>query len=183
MRRVPDWAEEEEMVTILPHPASIMSGTTAWRQWNVPVRLTAIIRSQASALISRKSSNPSMPALVTMIPTGPNAVRTSSSVASMAARSLTSTAAPSALPPSAATSSATAPAASPLMSSTATLFPGRARWWQMARPMPEPPPVTTATRLTCDSRLPCRRSSFVSPSDPVEAAHPTVSPAGPKRCR
>ena len=54
-----------------PHPASIMSGTTAWRQWNVPVRLTAIMRSHASGVMSRNDSKPSMPALVTRIPTVP----------------------------------------------------------------------------------------------------------------
>ena len=117
-----------------------MSGTAAWRQWKVPVRLTAIMRSHVSASMSRKSANPSMPALVTMIPTGPKAERTSSSAASMAARSLTSTRAPSAVPPSAWISLATSSAASPLMSSTATVRPCRARWWQMARPMPDPPP-------------------------------------------
>ena len=46
-----------------PHPASIMSGTAAWRQWKVPVRLTAIMRSHASAVMSRKSAKPSIPAL------------------------------------------------------------------------------------------------------------------------
>ncbi len=57
-------------------------------------RLTAIMRSQASAVMSRKSSNPSIPALVTMISTGPRSRRTSSSAASTAERSLTSTATP-----------------------------------------------------------------------------------------
>ena len=45
MRRVPDCAEEDEIVTMRPHPASTMSGTAAWRQWKVPERLTAIMRS------------------------------------------------------------------------------------------------------------------------------------------
>ena len=93
MRRVPDWADDDEMVTMRPHPASIMSGAAACRQWKVPVRLTAIIRSHASAVMSRNSVKPSIPALVTMISTGPRAERTSSRAASMAARSLTSTAA------------------------------------------------------------------------------------------
>ena len=68
---MPDWADDDEIVTMRPHPASIMSGTAACRQWKVPVRLTAIMRSHASASMSRKSSNPSIPALVTMIPIGP----------------------------------------------------------------------------------------------------------------
>ena len=37
----PDWALDDEMVTIRPHPPAIMSGTASCRQWNVPVRLTA----------------------------------------------------------------------------------------------------------------------------------------------
>ena len=47
---------------------------------------------------------PSMPALVTMISTGPRAERTSSRAASTATRSLTSTAAAHAVPPEAVSS-------------------------------------------------------------------------------
>ena len=82
-----------------PHLASIMSGTAACRQWKVPVRLTAIMRSHASAVMSRNSVKPSIPALVTMISTGPKAERTSSRAVSMAARSLTSTTPARAVPP------------------------------------------------------------------------------------
>ena len=99
MRRVPDWADDDEMVTMRPHPASIMSGTAACRQWKVPVRLTAIMRSHASGVMSRNSVKPSIPALVTMISIGPRADRTSSRAVSMAARSLTSTTAAQAVPP------------------------------------------------------------------------------------
>ena len=58
MRRVPDCADEDEMVTMRPHPASSMSGTAACRQWNVPVRLTATMRSHCSAVMSRKVAEP-----------------------------------------------------------------------------------------------------------------------------
>ena len=176
MRRVPDWAEDEEMVTMRPHPASIMSGTTAWRQWKVPVRLTAIIRSHAAASISRKPANPSMPALVTMIPIGPKAV------ADLVERGVDGGPVTD-VDPGTARGAALGP---DLLGHRVGRLavdvehgdgvPRRARCWQMARPMPEPPPVTTATRLTCDSRLPCRRTSFVSPSD-------HSAPAGTKWCR
>ena len=37
-----------------PHFASIMSGSTACVTWNVPVRLTAMIRSHSSGVMSTK---------------------------------------------------------------------------------------------------------------------------------
>ena len=76
------------------------------------------MRSHASGVMSRNSVKPSIPALVTMISTGPKAERTSSRAVSMAARSLTSTTPALAVPPEAVISPATAVAASPSMSST-----------------------------------------------------------------
>ena len=57
MLGAPDWALDEEMVTIRPHPASSMSGRAAWTQVNVPVRLTPMIRSHPSAVMSRTGVN------------------------------------------------------------------------------------------------------------------------------
>ena len=94
-----------------PHPASIMSGTADCTQWKVPVRLTAMIRSHASTVRSVNFTKPSIPALVTRIPIGPNAPRERSIAASTAVRSLTSTATASARPPSASISFATRSAA------------------------------------------------------------------------
>ena len=48
MLGAPDWALDDEMVTMRPQPAASMSGTAAWTQVNVPVRLTAMMRSQVS---------------------------------------------------------------------------------------------------------------------------------------
>jgi hypothetical protein len=39
MRTVPDCALDDEIVTMRPHPAASMSGTAAWRQWNVPCEI------------------------------------------------------------------------------------------------------------------------------------------------
>ena len=50
MKGWPPWALDDEMLTMRPQPAAIMSGTTAWQQWNVPVRLTSRMRFQVSAL-------------------------------------------------------------------------------------------------------------------------------------
>ena len=74
-----------------PQPASIMSGIAAWIAWKVPVRLTASIRSQVSAVMSVKDRNSSRPALVTRISTGPRSLRTFASASSTPARSVTST--------------------------------------------------------------------------------------------
>src|SRR4029077_9933006 len=38
----PECVLEDEMLTIRPQPASIMSGSTAWMQWKTPLRLTSI---------------------------------------------------------------------------------------------------------------------------------------------
>ena len=50
----PDCALDEEMVTMRPQPAASMSGIAACTQLNVPVRLTARIRSHRSAVMSTK---------------------------------------------------------------------------------------------------------------------------------
>ena len=76
MRAAPDCALDDEIVTMRPQPAASMSGTAACRQWNVPVRLTASMRSHASSVMSVNGLNSSMPALVTMISIGPSSPRT-----------------------------------------------------------------------------------------------------------
>ena len=61
-----------------------MSGIAAWRQWNVPVRFTAIMAFHASRVMSVNAANAAMPALVTMIATGPSSRRTAASAPSTA---------------------------------------------------------------------------------------------------
>ena len=75
MLGAPDWALDDEMVTMRPQPASTMSGTASCTAVNVPVRLTAMMRSHFSAVISVTGSNASTPALVTTMVTGPNSLR------------------------------------------------------------------------------------------------------------
>ena len=36
MYGVPECVLDDEMLTIRPHPASTMSGRTAWQQWKTP---------------------------------------------------------------------------------------------------------------------------------------------------
>ena len=65
MYGAPDCALDDEIVTMRPQPASIMSGSAAWMQANVPVRFTARIRAHVSWVMSSAASNDSMPADVT----------------------------------------------------------------------------------------------------------------------
>ena len=110
MRGWPPWALDDEMFTIRPHPSSIMSGTTAWQQSKVPVRLTARMRFHFSAVILRKGSNPSRPALLTRMVGRPRRWRTAATPRSIWARSVTSTTTPTAVPPAASMAAAVASA-------------------------------------------------------------------------
>ena len=57
LERVPGpCALDEAMFTMRPQPASIMSGTTAWQQSNVPIRFTAITRWKRLRARSRGTS-------------------------------------------------------------------------------------------------------------------------------
>ena len=88
----PRWALDDEIITMRPQPASIMSGSATWQQWNVPVRFTSITRCHACGVSSSDGAQPTMPALVTRMCTGPSSVRTLANASSTAAWSLTSAA-------------------------------------------------------------------------------------------
>ncbi len=87
----PDWALDEEMVTMRPQPSASMSGTASCMQTKVPVRLTASMWSHFSGVMSATASNDSMPALVTRMVIGPNWALTAANTFSSAPRSATST--------------------------------------------------------------------------------------------
>ena len=87
-----------------------------------------------------------MPALLTRIPTGPSAPATCRTASSTSARSPTSQVTASAFRPRTRISAATASSSAPVRALTATCAPSRARASAIARPMPRPPPVTSATR-------------------------------------
>ena len=108
-----------------------------------------MIRSHASAVMSRTGVNDSMPALVTRISTGPSSAadlrRTPASTdAAVGDVDLDGRAAS---PAGRASSAAAASAAAPLRSRRATRWPSAASCRATPRPMPDAPPVTTATRL------------------------------------
>ena len=90
MNGCPECVLDEEMLTIRPQPASIMSGSTAWTQWKTPFRLTSTTCCQSSKVMSVNRLKRSSPAAFTRIVTGPSCSRTAFSAASTAARSVTS---------------------------------------------------------------------------------------------
>ena len=149
-------------MTIRPHRDATMSPMAAWMQWKVPVRLTAKVRDQSSMVRSSNATNPDTAALVTRIAIGPSEFRTCSNAASTALRSATSTATATAFAPE-----SRSEAASRLRRLTVDVeHPYQAdacrdRCRQMARPRPDAPPVTTATR------------SKVFLSDPFRCSYPS----------
>jgi hypothetical protein len=90
MYGVPEWVLDDEMFTMRPQPASVISGNTAWMQWNTPFRFTSTTFRHSSKVISVKRLNPSKPAAFTRIVTGPNCARIAASAASTCPRSVTS---------------------------------------------------------------------------------------------
>ena len=55
MYGAPEWVLDDEMLTMRPQPASIMSGSTAWMQWKTPLRLTSMTRCHRSNVTSWNS--------------------------------------------------------------------------------------------------------------------------------
>ena len=144
MASAPAWPAYDDTVTIRPHVAVTMSDTEAWMQLNVPVRLTPIIRSQRSPVMSAKLRCAAIPAAVTTMSIGPKASRASATAASTETRSATSTWTAMVSLPLASRERAADPAPSPLMSSRATRSPRSASRWAIARPIPDAAPVTSA---------------------------------------
>ncbi len=62
MKGWPECVLDDEMFTMRPQPASIMSGNTAWVQWNTPLRLTSMTFCQSSKVSSVKRRKRSSPA-------------------------------------------------------------------------------------------------------------------------
>src|SRR6476659_8761311 len=88
----PECVLDDEMLTMRPQPASIMSGSTAWMQWKTPLRLTSITRCHRSNETSWNFLKLSSPAALTRIETGPSCARMPASASSTCARSVTSAA-------------------------------------------------------------------------------------------
>src|SRR3990167_3665918 len=103
-----------------------------------------MIRSHVASSDSRKGCILSQPALFTTTSSWPHWASSSAIPRSTSARRGRATPSASALTPSRSASRRTTSAASRSMSSTATCAPSRASASTMARPIPRPPPVTSA---------------------------------------
>ena len=87
----PECVLDDEMLTMRPQPASIMSGSTAWMQWKTPLRLTSMTCCQSSNVRSVKRLKRSSPGGVDQDGDRTELRRGSAlSAASTAARSVTS---------------------------------------------------------------------------------------------
>ncbi len=139
----------ETVFTMAP-PCSSMPGSTARHMRKVPVRLTAMILSQPLRDWSGVWANPPMPAMLHRLVIGPSSSSARATTPATAFSSVTSQRSAMARPPAPAASSlisaATVSMASAATSRQATAPPSAARRRAVARPMPEPAPVTSATR-------------------------------------
>src|SRR5947209_5036219 len=132
-------------LTMLP-PFSRRYGRAAWQMRKVPVRLTARMRCQSSKEASTVWANLPMPATLHTVFGAPSWATTSFIDVATDSGSLTSVRTAIALPPAALISSTVSWAPSSEMSRAATFPPSPAISSAVARPSPEPAPVTTATR-------------------------------------
>src|ERR671919_753908 len=117
----------DAVLTTCPSPCSIIRGTNERMPWATPSRLTSTIQRQRSA--GTVHASPPMPTLALLhstcaVPNRSNVAAASASTADGSRTSVTT----------AATSSA-----------PTTRIPSRAKRWASAKPMPDAPPVTTAT--------------------------------------
>src|SRR5262245_46205313 len=135
------------MFTMRPALRSMKCGVIALQVRKTDLVLTANVRSQSSSVLLVKGmpGGPAAPALLTRMSILPNASRVRSTIVLTSAALVTSVFMATTLRPSPLTSPATFSALSTWMSGIATSAPSRASASTMPRPIPLPPPVTTAT--------------------------------------
>src|SRR5256714_10837132 len=123
-----------------------MWGMAAFMARYTAVRLTAMTFDQFSSPYSRRlSDGPSMPALLNSTSIRPYSATVAPTMRSTSAGSATSASTNDASPPPASVIPPVPAPAPAARSTTATRAPSRATSTQLARPMPEPPPVMSAT--------------------------------------
>jgi hypothetical protein len=134
-------------LTIAPFLRAIIPGSTALVQRNALLSTISKLRSQRSGSIMRRSLPSEAPALLTRMSTGANTLSARAKMWSTPSGVATSASTAIAVPPASSIPLATDSARSPYRSATTTVAPSRAKSSAVARPIPEPPPVTTATVL------------------------------------
>ena len=133
-----------------------MPGKTARVQYSGPRRLTSRVCHQLSGSVAASGpTGPNRPTLLTSRSTGPIASSAAATMLSTCWRSVTSHRMASACPPRPSISPATPVTSSSERAQTATAAPASPRARAMARPIPRPAPVTSAT---CPSRRTAGRS-------------------------
>jgi hypothetical protein len=123
-----------------PNPRLIIGGIRARQSRKALVRFTESIRSQTSSVVRSKGMLSEAPALLTSTSTWSSRARSSSSPAAMEARSVTSMR--RAKPRVAAATSSISAWVLPV---TTTRAPPSVKRSAIARPMPRPPPVMSAS--------------------------------------
>src|SRR3954452_9039058 len=148
-------ADTGAMFTIVPFPAFWISGAAAWITRKVPVKFTARVRENTSAVVSAIPVSARMPAALMTPSSPPNASAALLTAAVTDAGSDTSQAIATAP-----ISSATAFAALSDRSRIATAAPSLRNSRAVARPIPDAPPVMMILR-------PASRAIFAFLFDPV----------------
>src|SRR5881296_594552 len=137
----------DAMLTMRPAFRSMKYGVIALHVRKTDLVLTVKVRSQSSSVlfVNGMPGGPAAPALLTRMSILPNVSRVRSTIVLTSAALVTSVFMARTLRPSPLTSPATFSAFSTWMSGIATSAPSRAIASTMPRPIPLPPPVTTAT--------------------------------------
>src|SRR5215212_6972268 len=137
----------ELMLTIAPFLLAIIPGRAALVQRNALLSTMSKLRSQISGSIVRRSLPSEAPALLTRMSTGAKTLSARAKTWSTPSGVATSASTAIAVPPASSIPLTTDSARSPCRSATTTVAPSWAKSSAVARPIPEPPPVTTATLL------------------------------------
>ena len=144
------WACCEVTLMIRPKPRAAIAGPNRWPSRNGAVKLTATVRSQSSTLSDASGGRRLTPAQLTRMSGGPNAAA-SAAARSTCERSARSAATQATSPPAAHMVSAATVSRTWSRATSTTRAPARASARAISWPIPELPPVTTATRPSSEN--------------------------------
>src|SRR6516225_11933843 len=166
-----------------PPPTRRIAGSTARDIKNGPFRFVARTRSHSSSLILSTVETLSAPALFTRTSIRPKAFSVSSAALRPSSSRVTSAARAMASPPTSLISFTTPSRDSRRRPKTATLAPPAARPKAIARPIPDPPPVTIVTlpfnRVTISLTLASNRCTIPAGALPPAVRDSNISPCLP----
>src|SRR5829696_1359296 len=175
----------EAVMRIEPASAFLRCGTAWWMVRYVPRRFTAMVASHSSGCSSSMGAQtPLMPALANTMSRRPKARTVSSTALCISSELATSATSGSALPPARSMSAAASRISDSVWLRTPTRAPSRAKRTAVARPMPDPAPVTSAT-LPSNSiaAAPCCETAGGTDGRPVRFRPSTRSRARRRRTR